>query len=723
MSANSSMALASTIISLSAALKNQSNIELSRLSWTLQTRRTQFIYRASFSATSKEELITRPDSVIRDVERSPIATKAVNVPKVRILGVFTGQGAQWASMGAGLFLHSAAFRRTIQQLESALKGIPHGPTWSLTEELLKPSDPVQTSSVDISQSLCTAVQVALVDLLRESGVEFSAVVGHSSGEIAAAYAAGILGAKDAILIAFYRGYHCLRTQHSRANSGKMMAVGMSPIDAKSFCRQARFLGKIVVVANNSLSSVTLSGDAEAIDDAKLIMDEKALFARILNVDIAYHSHHMEIVQEAYLASLKEANIQPARKCFGGPCNWYSSVYGLENDNSNGKSMTDSVSFEHTYWVENMTNPVLFSHAITSAVEKEHFDLALEIGPHPALRGPATEIIKDVLRNSLPYRGMLERNKDAVETFSNALGFIWRNINSLLPPVDFEAFRRACSGTEWTMPRVQKEIPSYPWDHDRSMLKESKKSNAWRARATPFDELLGYPDSDSDSGSRKHQEVRWRNILRFSDVQWLHGHQFQKQVLLPAAGYLTMAVNAALHLVGDAQPVQMVELQDVVIHNGITLEEGSAGVEINFVIKLVDQNSAGKKADFSCHCCNSDAESPQFEKKVFTGRVHIKIGPSVEDEDALPRRVAPTLPMTDITTDRFYLWMQKSGLQYSEPFLLDSIKRRLNLATVTAIRTATDRYIIHPGTLDSILQRLSFSLRSGISLQFTFSQII
>ncbi|KAI0595287.1 hybrid PKS-NRPS PsoA [Biscogniauxia sp. FL1348] len=694
LSANSETALEATVSSLSAALKSQDNIDLYSLAWTLQARRTHLMYRASFSASSKQELIKKLDSAIKNKEQLPVATKATKISNLRILGVFTGQGAQWASMGSALYQHSSLFRRTIQELESALKGIPHEPTWSLAEELLRQDDPMRTSSAEISQPLCTALQIALVDLLKACGITFNAVVGHSSGEIAAAYAAGVLQAKDAMLIAFYRGYHSGQAQRMNRNPGKMMAVSTSPVDAEAFCRQPHFLGRINVAAKNSHSSVTLSGDAKAIDEAKLILDEKMIFARTLRVDSAYHSHHMEPVRGPYLASLEETKIQPRRNCFGGACNWYSSVYGPDD----GADMTAPIPFEHTYWVENMSNPVLFSQALTSALRKEQFDLALEIGPHPALRGPAIESIKDVLSSDLPYQGVVERNEDALNTFSSALGFVWRSVDSPTQPIDFAGFRKACDGPGWAIPRVQKDLPPYPWDHERSLIKESRKSKAWRTRNTPIHELLGSPSSSGGT-----QEVRWRNILRVTDVDWLQGHRFQSQVLLPAAGYLTMAVDAVLHLVGHEQPVELVELQDVVIHNGITLEDSSPGVDINFAIRWVDDNPGNKTAEFSCNCSNADAASPEFDKQVFTGRALVIFGSRVED--VLPRRVTPKLPMTDVATDRFYSWMQKTGLQYSQPFTLESIKRRLNYATVTTARTATNRYVLHPGTLDSLLQGL------------------
>ncbi|PVH96120.1 hybrid PKS-NRPS PsoA [Periconia macrospinosa] len=695
LSANTPNALAATIAGLSEALKRKDNIHLEKLAWTLQTRRSEFTHRASFIASSKEKLIDQLDIAARDKKHFSFSTKAVKIKSPRLLGVFTGQGAQWATMGAGLYVHSAHFRKTISTLEAALIEIPSAPQFSLSEELLRQDDPTRTASAEISQPLCTALQVALVDLLKECGIVFSAVVGHSSGEIAAAYAAGVINATDAILIAYYRGYHSHATLPSDGKRGKMMSVGMAASDAEDFCQQPRLRGKIVVAAKNSATSVTLSGDADAIEEAKQILDAKTIFNRILVVDKAYHSHHMELIRGPYLQSLQRSNIRPLRDCFEGACNWYSSVYPPA---SNVKTTERPIEFAHEYWTHNLTNPVLFHDAVTAAVQVEHFDLALEVGPHPALRGPARESIQNILNQSLPYHGVLERGKDAVEAFSSALGFIWRNIDSPTPLINFAGFLKACNGPEWVPPPVQNDLPSYPWDHDRPIISESRRAKQWRTRSTPHHELLGRPDSNGGT-----HEVRWRNILKLKDVEWLQGHQFQHQVLLPAAGYLTMAIDASLHLVGDAQPVKLLELQDVVIHNGITLEEGSPGVEIHFTIRLVEENATMKASEFSCRYSNASASSPDLEKLVLTGRVLLELG--LPSRDTLPERVLPSLPMSPVSIARFYPWISKIGLQYSGPFKLDAIQRRLNVATVTTTRTEPERNTIHPGTLDSILQGL------------------
>ncbi|EMR85776.1 putative hybrid pks-nrps protein [Botrytis cinerea BcDW1] len=341
----------------------------------------------------------------------------------------------------------------------------------------------------------------------------------------------------------------------------MMAVEMAPEDAGEFCLQKQFLGRISVAANNSPSSVTLAEDRNAIDEVKEILDEKAIFARMLKVDTAYHSHHMECVREPYIESLQKADILPKRKIFEGSCNWYFSVYNLGNDHS----MSSDVSFEQIYWADNMVRSVLFSSAVISAISKEHFNLVLEIGPHPVLKGPTTECIRLASDNQMSYHGALQRQENSVNMFSNALDFVWRNIDSSNLSVDFKAFQKSCNRPKWTIPRVHEGLQPYPWNHDKNMLRESKKSKIWRTRRTPFHELLGYPSSNGDI-----RELHQRNILRLADVEWLQVHQFQHQVLFPVAAYLVMAVKAALYLFEHAkQPFRLVELQDFMIHNAIT----------------------------------------------------------------------------------------------------------------------------------------------------------
>jgi acyl transferase domain-containing protein len=141
---------------------------------------------------------------------------------------------------------------------------------------------VKLSRAELSQPLCTAVQIAVVDLLASWGVSPSAVVGHSSGEIAAAYAAGSLSKEDALIVAFYRGFVC----KNPTKAGGMAAVGLGKAEVVPFV-----VPGVGVACENSGSSVTLSGDLEPLQqvmDAIKNKNEQA-FVRKLQVEMAYHS--------------------------------------------------------------------------------------------------------------------------------------------------------------------------------------------------------------------------------------------------------------------------------------------------------------------------------------------------------------------------------------------------------------------------------------------------
>ncbi|KAL7940875.1 polyketide synthase [Trichoderma barbatum] len=594
---------------LSETLKTGKISNLSNLAWTLQSHRTQFPYKMYVSSSTAVGLIKKLDDAVS--KSNSIATKGIHVTEdlpVRILGVFTGQGAQWPSMGRRLYEKSATFKHTIDRLEGSLKNLPEPPSWSLS----------RVHEAAISQPLCTALQIALVDLLHASRITFSAVLGHSSGEIGAAYAAGYIEAADAIRIAYYRG------------KGKMMAVSMGPEQAGAFCLQDRIAGRVHVAASNSRSSVTLS---ELLD--------------------TYHSHHMRPCAGPYLESLQKLDIQI--KTDKLKCKWYSSVYG-----SNGRSIDDTNAFKDTYWVDNMVKPVLFSQAIDRAVTEEHcHDIALEVGPHFSLKAPVSESLKSLTGMDIPYSGVL-----------NALGFIWSNFHSPSPVVDFAGFRKACFGDDACRGMVLKDLPPYPWDHASKLWKESRKSRSYRSRKDPIHELLGYPTSHGNN-----REVSWRNVMRIQEMEWLRGHVFQSQVLFPAAGYVSMAYEASVRLAAEHEEVQLVELEDLVIH------------QVTFTIRVIHRSSDEITAEYSCYSCKVDGEvSEHSESTNFTGRAIVRLGkPAI---DALPARIAPKLPMKHVSVDRLYMYMEQVGLRYTGDFTIEAVERRLNVLR------------LHPATLDA-----------------------
>lgn len=152
----------------------------------------------------------------------------------------------------------------------------------IVDELLKPAESSRVNVAELSQPLCTAIQVALFNKLQAARVRPAAVVGHSSGEIAAAYATGAISFEAAIIAAYYRGF--VTTQ--QVLEGAMAAVGLGRKDASKF-----LVDGVVVACENSPSSVTISGDEEKVLEVitKVKSESPDTLARLLKVDMAYHS--------------------------------------------------------------------------------------------------------------------------------------------------------------------------------------------------------------------------------------------------------------------------------------------------------------------------------------------------------------------------------------------------------------------------------------------------
>jgi acyl transferase domain-containing protein len=266
-SAHNSSSLQRTLIEYQQYI--QANpLRLSDLAYTLCVRRSHLPHRAFCAPDGSAPL-----------EFSALA-KAKKTPQVTF--VFTGQGAQWAQMAQELIEDYPDFNADIEHLDDVLSGLPEHPSWSIKEELLRDAASSRLAKAEFSQPLCTAVQVALVNLIRSWGVKPAAVVGHSSGEIASAYAAGAITAEEAIIVAYYRG----QVTKSGTRDGGMAAVGMGRESVMAY-----MVDGVVIACENSASSVTLSGDENVLNQVveQIKRDMPDVFVRRLKVEMAYHS--------------------------------------------------------------------------------------------------------------------------------------------------------------------------------------------------------------------------------------------------------------------------------------------------------------------------------------------------------------------------------------------------------------------------------------------------
>ncbi|TQV94383.1 hybrid NRPS/PKS enzyme [Cordyceps javanica] len=692
-SANSDTALQATIAGYVNYLSSNPGVNLHDLAKTLQLRRSTLPHRAAFVADNLEALsfkLAEWVSVARD-NSDVAATRHPNVASPKVLGIFTGQGAQWPRMGAALIESSAFARRKITELDRVLQELPlvHRPSWKIENELLAGAETSRISEALISQPLCLAVQVVLVDLLRAAGIEFTAVVGHSSGEIGAAYAAGLLSAHDAICIAYYRGFYAYKAASSReGHRGAMLAVGISHEVATDFTRQDQFADRLQIAAVNSESSVTLSGDEDAADEAIEVFKHKSIFCRRLKVDTAYHSFHMKPCAEAYLEAISAVTPVVSSK---RDVKWFSSV-------NEGEQMSEQ-NLTSQYWVDNMCNTVLFSAALSDAIlECGPFDLALEVGPHAALKAPATSIIQS-LGPMVPYTGILSRGKCDRSEISATLGFMWMHLGS--PNIDFDAVATLLSGAihagrpDYS---VLKNLPNYPFDHQRSFWISSRLSNHYKFRKEAPNPILGTVCADVTT----KRQISWRNILRPSEISWLSGHMLQGQIVFPATAYICMAVEAIKSLAKDSE-VALFTISDLDIYRAITFNDESSSIETLFSLTSVENVNDAISAEFACYSVASGDSTSLIHAK---GRAAVHLRSA--SRDTLPIALPDRCNLVDVDTDKFYQCLNKLGYNYSSPFCgLQTIQRARNFSTGVVLDQSTctweDNLVVHPGLLDTALQ--------------------
>ncbi|ORY67416.1 uncharacterized protein BCR38DRAFT_510284 [Pseudomassariella vexata] len=695
-SANSEKTLASQLETYLSFLENTTDVEntnLRDLAWTL-SRKSGFSLRTTCSATTIDSLRSKLSTKLeaKKNDNKPLGVRP-SMKNKKILGVFTGQGAQWPMMGYRLIESSSFARKIVDQLDESLQSLPEQdrPTWSIKEELAKGSDESHVMEAAYSQPLCTAVQVLLVDMLSKAGVSFDAMVGHSSGEIAAAYAAGYLTASDAVRVAYYRGLYSKLASGPGGVAGGMLAVATSLEDAQELCDLPTFQGRLNVAASNSSSSITLSGDIAAIEEAKFILEDESKFVRALKVDTAYHSHHMQPCAEVYIEAMRRCKVEIQTP--KTDCKWFSSVLG-----GTEVSLDMAEELAGTYWRDNLLQPVLFSQALEAALD--HIGtpgLAVEVGAHPALKAPASGTIEEKCGSSVPYCGVLARGSNDVEALSEGIGAIWSNIGSAA--VNFAEFDILFSEGPNDKPKFLKTTPTYTWDHDHTYWNESRMSKSMRFRPEGHHELLGIR---TDGGEN---EYRWRNFIKPAEMGWMRGHQIQGQIIYPGSGYVAMAMEAC-KVFAPASQIAQIEVLNLRITRAMAFLDDAAVVEtlVNLANVQHDEERGLVSCDFVCEICPNKDAPPAT---ASTCQIRLRLGEG--SHRTLPERCQSTLKMTEVDREHFYSSLSTLGYNYADMFQgITTLKRTTDTASGVIHIEPEEGYdssslIFHPAPLDVAFQ--------------------
>ncbi|RCI10159.1 hypothetical protein L249_8593 [Ophiocordyceps polyrhachis-furcata BCC 54312] len=499
--------------------------KLAQLAYTLAAKRSIMAWR-SFAVLD--------DGTASDDGHDEIPPRLPSGPSVRAstdsLGVafiFTGQGAQYSGMGLELTQRYPVYAESLRRSDAALAGL--GCEWSIFDQICNEE---MMNRPELSQPLSTALQIALVDLLRSLGVEPVTVVGHSGGETAAAYAVGALNQSSACKVAYFRGKLAGKLVDANAAAGMpgaMMSINLAASDVPALLGQLGSTGKTVHIACfNSPTNVTLSGPVEAIDELKVLLERQGVFAAKLNTGLAYHSPAMQAMAADYGTAMGQLEADVVE---GHPIPMISSV--------TSDLVTPKVLATAQYWVENLLSPVRFADALRRLVSGDGTlpdvvtDL-VEIGPHGALRRPARDCVPAAIR----YYAALDRNQSPVRTVLSLVGALF------------------CQGHDVSVLAVNNQAgiqqpflvdcPPYPFDHSRRYWFESRLSRDFRLRRDSPNYLLGRRSSDWNA-----LRPRWRNWLSVERIPWLEHHAVSQLHLCPGTGLIVMAVEAAKQMAAAA----------------------------------------------------------------------------------------------------------------------------------------------------------------------------
>ncbi|KAF4335841.1 polyketide synthase [Fusarium beomiforme] len=669
---------------------------LHNYAYTLGSRRSNLEWKHAVVAKSREELIRK----LQNIDESAFRRSAKN-KQPKICFVFCGQGAQFAQMGKDL-LPFEAFRDTLEAGSWYIKN-KLASEFDLLEEILKDESKSRISDSRISQPANTVIQMALVDLLDSFHITPNYVIGHSSGEIAAAYASGALTREEAWEVAYYRGLiaSSLAIKGSRSQ-GSMMVVGLSSLEIDESYDDVSYPCELACI--NGPRSVTLSGRKENIEGAFKELSAKGIFCRILSVKIAYHSSDMLQIEKEYKCALRSIDPREHRKSV----TMFSSVTGEEIDGRNLGSK---------YWTLNLVSPVVFMSAISSMLRLPSElspDIIIELSPSSTLRSPVLDIFTSFGFSSPPtYRAVLDRRFHGAISLLEAIGELWAC------GCKFSLEKIVTRGSYQVPLKSLADLPPYPWNHTRSYWHESHLGEATRFREFPRQDLIGAPTADAITF-----EPRWRGFLRISENPWIQDHQIQKTIIYPAAGMVTMALQGAYQVTKGQENILGYEIINMRIGKAMIIPSTAHGLEMAINFKNISCTSGGNAQGTAFDFCIYSKQLGSPWEQNAAGRVEVRYEhgqwKSAFQKHREKYESHKESCLEPVVPRQLYELLDIFGINYGPLFQNITHIRKGKHSCVTNIRIPDTRskmpakfeygHLIHPATLDSMFQT-PFSIES------------
>lgn len=479
----------------------RSDISLNDVIYAATNRRAHLTHRAVVCSASRSGLIESLDALASDQDSDSFSKGVSPYNGIRKpVFVFTGMGPQWWAMGQDLYKSNSIYRDAVTVADELFQQISG---FSILAEMLQDETSSRIKQTEFAQPANLLIQIGLLAVLSAAGIKPGAVVGHSVGELASAYAAGTLDLKDALTVCYHRS----RLQATCKGTGLMLAVGLGSDQVSE--KLARYGGSVSIAAINGPTNVTIAGDSSAIHQIASELTSQSIFNKLLEVEVPYHSPLMDPILRELEESL--SGIQTHSPTIP----LYSTVYGTQ---------VTQADYGADYWPKNVRQAVDFRGAISSILN-DGFNVFLEIGPHPVLATSINDCAKET-GNECRSLFTLRRNQPEKTRILLSIMSVFAN------GCDIDWNAHSVTGTFQT-------LPNYPWQGEEYWM-ENDRARQERIGEVKYP-MLGIQEAPAVPS--------YRNDFDHEPVAYLRDHVVTGLPILPAAAY----VEILLELVSIQQP--------------------------------------------------------------------------------------------------------------------------------------------------------------------------
>ncbi|MEY9860421.1 acyl transferase domain-containing protein [Catenulispora sp. GAS73] len=644
--------------------------DLAGVARTLAEGRARLGHRAVIAADSTAHLLEGLRALGAD-EPDARLVQGVTTADPKPVFVFPGQGSQWAGMAVELWERSPVFRRKLSECAQALA--PHT-DWSLIDVLLGVPGAPGLDRVDVVQPALFAVMVSLGEVWRSLGVEPAAVVGHSQGEIAAAYVAGALSLEDAAKVVALRSAAIAEL----APAGGMVSIARPAQEAARLIE--RWAGRVHVAVVNGPAATVVAGETEALDELLAACADADIRARRIPVDYASHTPHMDALRERLLETLGDVAPRSA------PTAFHSTLTA---------GPFDTAGLDAAYWHRNLRETVRFDEVCRGLIAAGH-RLFIEVSPHAVLAASVQDVFEDVGAAGVTT-GTLRRDEG------------WTRL--LLSAGEADA---AGADVRWSAvlpPARPVDLPTYPFQRERYWLADAAATAAGDPAHLGLDPvrhpLLGAAVTLADRG-----RTVFTARLSPARLPWLADHAVGETVLLPGTAFVELALQAGARC-------DHPHLAELTLEAPLVLD---AGFEADLQV-LVDEPDAAGRCEVTVHSRPATADAGQ-PASPWTRHAHGVLADEAEpgtdalgaNDGAQQSDAWPPQDATAVDLSGAYARLARIGYGYGPAFRgLDAAWRGSDGSLYAEVsldeeqRESAESYGVHPALFDSALHPVVLGL--------------